>query len=142
MRRHLRHGGFTLIELLLVLVILGTLAAIVVPQLAGEGKEAKITATKATLRNIENALDRYEQHNDAYPATDLGLDALVTAPTDKPNWKGPYLKTAPKDAWNNPFSYRCPGEKNTKTFDLWSGGPDGQQGGGDDIVNWTEEAAK
>lgn len=138
-----RRGGFTLIELLLVLVILGTLAAIVVPQLAGTGKEAKITATKATIRNIENALDRFEQHNDGFPTTDEGIAALIAQPQDRKNWKGPYLKALPKDAWQNELMYVSPGENNTKTYDIWSVGPDGKDGTGDEITNWvTGEESK
>lgn len=142
-----RNTGFTLIELLLVLVILGTLAAIVVPQLAGEGKEAKLTATKNQIKIIDQALERYEQHNDKYPSTEQGLAALITQPSGDPptpGWKGPYLKSdrVPKDPWGNEYQYKSPGEKNTKSFDLWSYGPDGKQDGGDDIANWTTDDKK
>lgn len=145
LRRHSR-GGFSLIELLLVLVILGTLAALVVPNLVGQGKEAKITATKSSMRTVEQALERYEMHCSAFPTTDDGLAGLMIAPADKESsWKGPYLKKVPKDAWGNEFQYRQPGEhEGTKEFfDLWSNGPDGKEGTEDDIVNWeTDEGSK
>ena len=144
MNRHRKQAGFTLIELLLVLVILGTLAAIVVPQLAGEGKEAKITRANVEIKMLGQALDRYEMHNDAFPGTDEGLQSLISAPSEAKTWKGPYLKTdkLPTDPWGNEYQYKQPGDHNKKGYDLWSYGPDKREGGDDDIANWTTDAQK
>ncbi len=142
MNRRKRRAGFTLIELLLVLVILGTLAAIVVPRLAGEGRAAKITSTSTQIKQLGTALDRYEMHSDAYPTTDEGLTSLLTAPGELKTWKGPYLKSdkIPTDPWGNEYQYKQPGDHNKKGYDLWSYGPDGREGGDDDIANWTTDA--
>ena len=130
--------GFTLIELLLVIVIIATLAAIVVPQLAGRGEDARKSAAKAQISNFETCLDLYEADNGSYPTTAQGLDALRNEPSPKPRkWNGPYLKKdVPNDPWSNPYHYACPGTHNPRGYDLWSSGPDGQDGTQDDIVSW------
>jgi general secretion pathway protein G len=134
--------GFTLIELLLVLVILTTLTAIVLPKLSGRSKEAKVTAAKTQISQLEVALDAFEIDVSRYPTTVEGLRALVQKPTsDADGWKQPYLRREeiPKDPWGNDYVYRYPGQYNEFGYDLHSNGPDGKQGGGDDIVNWSEE---
>lgn len=137
---HSRRSGFTLIELLLVLVILTVLAAVVVPKFTRRSEQARITAARADIANIELALDAFEIDNGRYPTTQEGLTALVQQPPDLPNWRGPYLKRgAPKDPWGNPYQYRCPGQYNTDGYDLFSFGPDGQEGTSDDITNWSEQ---
>ena len=133
-----REAGFTLIELLLVVVIIGILAAIVVPKLTGRTEEAQIGATKATMTNIRTALGLYETDNGKYPAQEQGLLALIEKPTTAPEpkkWRK-YLDTStvPKDAWEHEFEYKNPGEKNPDGYDLVSSGPDGQMGNDDDIV--------
>ena len=88
--------------------------------------------------NIATALDLYELDNGQYPTTEQGLEALLVQPTSPPaaeNWRGPYLKKAPKDPWNRPYIYKSPGEHNTLDYDLASWGRDGIEGG-DDVVNW------
>ena len=140
-RRRQRHG-FTLIELLLVLVILTTLTAIVLPKLSGRSKEAKVTAAKTQISQLEVALDSFEIELSRYPTTVEGLRALVEKPSsDSEAWKQPYLRRQeiPKDPWGNDYVYRYPGQSNELGYDLSSYGPDGKQGGGDDIVNWSEE---
>jgi len=140
MRRNRRTGpgGFTLIELLLVVVIIGILAAIVVPRLTGRTEEAQIGATKATMTNIRTSLGLYETDNGKFPTQDQGLMALIIKPTAAPEpkkWRK-YLETSevPKDAWGNEFAYKNPGEKNTDGYDLISAGPDGTMGNDDDIT--------
>ena len=133
-----RRSAFTLIELLLVLVILGVLAAIVVPKLAGRGEEAKIKAAHSTVRNIDGALDMFEIDNGRYPTSDEGIKALVEAPQNVKNWKE-YLKGGlPKDPWGQDFVYRYPGQYNKSGPDVLSMGPDMKEGGNDDIDNWTK----
>ena len=126
-------SGFTLIELLLVLVILGVLAAIVVPKLVGRGNEAKITATHTSISAIKGALDLFEHDNDRYPTTDEGLLALVNNPGNLPKWHR-YMEQLPQDGWGNQFTYRL-GGSNGKDYDIVSFGADGHEGGGDDISN-------
>ncbi len=138
-----RHGGFTLIELLLVLVILVALAALVVPRITGVGKGAKIDTAKQGISFIKSALKMFEIHCDRFPTTEEGLRALVEPPGNLPGWKGPYLDPpiVPLDPWQNPYQYRCP-SRQSNDFDLYSYGPDGQDGGDDDIYSWSQPAPR
>ncbi len=132
--------GFTLIEMLLVLVILATLAAIVVPKFVGRSEQARVTATQTDIFNLETALDAFEVDGGRYPTEQEGLGALIEAPTDVDGWRGPYLKKGmPKDAWGQPYIYRQPGRHNTSGYDLFSTGPNKQEGDDDDVVNWTKD---
>lgn len=134
-----RGRGFTLIELLLVLLILTALAAIVVPRFARRSEDARITAARADIANLEVALDAFEIDIGRYPSTEEGLAALVKAPADTTAWRGPYLKRdIPNDPWGTPYVYECPGRHNTEDYDLYSFGPNKQDGGGDDIDNWSK----
>lgn len=132
--------AFTLIELMLVVIIIGVLAAMVIPRLGGRSEQARQAAAKADIEaNIATALDLYELDNGQYPATEQGLAALITRPGSlsvPENWKGPYLKKEPKDSWGRPYIYKSPGEHNAGDYDLSSLGKDGVEGGGDDVVNW------
>ena len=131
--------GFTLVELLLVLVILAVLAVVVVPKFTGRSQQAKVTAAQTDIANLEVVIDAFEVDCARYPTTEEGLRALVQQPATLPEWKGPYLKRGlPNDPWHNPYVYRCPGQNNPSGYDLYSFGPDGQEGGGDDIDNWSE----
>lgn len=125
--------GFTLLEIMVVLVIIGILMSLVVPNVIGRPDEARITVAKADLRSIANALEMYKLDNLNYPSTEQGLDALVTRPSgqpDAPNWKeGAYLKKMPLDPWGNPYQYVCPGTHGA--FDLYSLGSGGKQGQAD-----------
>jgi general secretion pathway protein G len=135
--------GFTLIELLLVMAILATLAVIVIPKFAGRSEQARVTATMTGIARVETALDAFEVDCGRYPTEQEGLTALVEVPADLDNpdlWKGPYLKDrAPKDGWGRPFVYNQPGRHNTHGVDIYSAGPNGQDGDGDDICNWPED---
>nr|WP_218649017.1 type II secretion system major pseudopilin GspG [Pseudomonas taiwanensis] len=134
-------SGFTLIEIMVVVVILGILAALVVPQVMNRPDQAKVTVAKGDIKAIGAALDMYKLDNFAYPSTQQGLEALVSRPSGNPppkNWnKDGYLKKLPIDPWGNPYQYLSPGSKGT--YDLYSLGADGKEGGSDndaDIANW------
>jgi general secretion pathway protein G len=128
--------GFTLIELLVVIVILGILAAIVVPRITGRVDEARIEATKVQIKAIKDSLEQYKLDNGFYPTTEQGLRALVEKPDSPPvptRWRQ-YLDKLPKDAWGNDFIYISPGVQ--RPFELRSLGPDGKEGTEDDIDVW------
>jgi general secretion pathway protein G len=130
-------GGFTLIELLLVLVILGILAAIVVPKFSGRTEQARRTAAQSQIATFGTALDAFEVDNGFYPKGKNGLADLVGAPRDLRNWKGPYLKgEIPMDPWGNAYVYESPGKHNPSSYDVASMGPDGRLNTEDDITNW------
>jgi general secretion pathway protein G len=132
-------AAFTLIELLLVLVILAVLAAVVVPKFTNRSEQAKITAAKTDLANLEGVLDTFEIDVGRFPTSDEGLRALVQQPPSARTWKGPYIKRGiPNDPWGNPYIYQYPGQHNTTQYDLHSMGPDGHEGG-DDIDNWSPQ---
>lgn len=138
-----RRRGFTLIELLLVLVILGILAAIVVPKFAGRTEQARLTAAKTQIATFGTALDAYEVDVGSYPKGRNGLQDLFTQPRDAQNWKGPYMKgEIPNDPWGSPYIYECPGKQNLSGYDLYSSGPDKRDGTDDDITNWRQSDDK
>ena len=137
--------GFTLIELMLVLVILATLSAIVVPKLTGHSKRAKITAAGTQISQFSVALDAFEIDTGRYPTTVEGLRALLEKPTSEADgWQGPYLSrnVVPLDPWGGEYQYRCPGQYNQDGYDLDSYGPDQKLGGEDDITNWSEDVRR
>lgn len=137
------NGGFTLIELLLVLVILGILAALVVPKFSGRTEQARTTAAQSQIATFGTALDAFEVDNGYYPKGRNGLQDLVQQPRDAQNWRGPYLKgEIPLDPWLNPYTYECPGKHNPSGYDVMSFGPDGREGGDDDITNWQQANQK
>ena len=123
-----KQSGFTLIELMVVLVILGIIMGLVVPNVVGRGDEARVDAAKADIKTIEQQLELYRLHNSHYPSTDQGLEALVSKPSGSPeakNWRGPYLKKLPKDPWDNEYGYINDGG----TPEVISYGADGTDGG-------------
>lgn len=141
--RHCR--GFTLIEIMVVVVILGILAAIVVPRFLDRPDQAKVTKARIDINGLEQALGMFKLDNGFYPSTEQGLAALVTIPeTGRIPAKyaeGGYLKQVPLDPWNNSYVYISPGLHN-KDFDLTSFGADGEPGGEGfdaDINNWELE---
>ena len=136
-----KQGGFTLIEIMVVVVILGILTALVVPQVMNRPDQAKVTVAKGDIKAIGAALDMYKLDNYTYPSTQQGLDALVEKPSGNPqpkNWnRDGYLKRVPKDPWGNEYQYLSPGTQGQ--YDLYSYGADGKQGGSElnaDIGNW------
>lgn len=130
--------GFTLVELLLVLVILGMLAALVLPKFTGRTEQARVTAAQTQIATFGTALDAFEVDTGSYPRGSDGLQQLLVAPREGTGWRGPYLKSdIPLDPWGNAYVYECPGKVNPAGYDLMSMGPDGQAGTEDDIVNGT-----
>lgn len=143
-KRVLPNGhGFTLIEIMVVVVILGILAAVVVPKIMGRPDEARIVAAKHDISTIKQALKLYKLDNTFYPSTDQGLQALITRPASEPaprNWKkGGYLEYLPKDPWDNNYIYLNPGVRGE--IDIYSRGADRAEGGtgvNSDIGSWAQ----
>ena len=130
--RALQHG-FTLIEMLVVVVILGVLAALVVPNIMSRPDQAKATVAQSDIKAISSALEIYRLDNGFYPFTQQGLEALVAVPEGEPvprNWNADgYLKSLPKDPWGRNYYYISPGEKNPNSFDIYSFGANGRPDG-------------
>ena len=137
-----RQGGFTLVEMLLVLVILATLAAVVVPKFAGRSKQAKVTAAKSQISNLEIAIDSFEIDMGYFPKGGNDLGDLIEEPNSNnvQDWHGPYLKKGiPRDPWGIDYVYDYPGKRNVGSYDISSSGPDRKTGTDDDITNWQTE---
>ena len=130
-------SAFSLIELLLVMVILVVLAAVVVPKFTGRSEQAREAAAKTDIARIGLQLDAFEIDTGRFPNNSEGVAALVQAPPNVQNWRGPYLSAMPKDPWGNPYVYQYPGTNNATSYDLYSMGPDGRAGN-DDITNWSK----
>lgn len=132
-----RAAGFTLIEVMVVVVILGILAAVLVPKVMDRPEQARIIKARQDVRALEASLNMYKLDNYVYPSTDQGLEALVEKPSTPPEpaqWKdGGYLDRMPNDPWQRPYQYLSPGTHGT--IDVYSLGPDGQPSD-DDIGNW------
>jgi len=135
-----KQQGFTLIEIMVVVVILGILAAAVVPKIMSRPEQARIEKAKHDITSLEGALNIYKLDNYQYPSTDQGLEALVQKPSGSPqprNYKkGGYIKKLNKDPWGQEYLYLSPGTHSD--IDIFSLGPDGQQSE-DDIGNWNIE---
>ncbi|HDK02707.1 MAG TPA: type II secretion system protein GspG, partial [Gammaproteobacteria bacterium] len=122
-----RQRGFTLIEIMVVVIILGIMAALIVPKIMNKPEQARVVKAKQDVRALESALDLYKLDNYVYPTTDQGLQALVQKPTQPPvppHWKaGGYLMRLPKDPWGHPYQYLNPGQHGP--IDVYSLGPSG-----------------
>lgn len=139
-----RRRGFTLIELMLVVIIIGIIAAIAVPRMAGRTQKAKLVAARADLGALTTALDGFELDAGRFPTTEEGLDALKVMPaslTKDDGWDGPYLRDIPIDPWGHNYVYRFPGERNVD-FDVYSLGQDGEEGTEDDLYTTVRHETK
>jgi general secretion pathway protein G len=140
-----RARGMTLIEILVVLVLIGIVMGIVGGNFIGQGEKAKGRAAKIEIAQIGNTLDLFKLEVGRYPSTEEGMGALVTKPStlegaEGDNWHKYIDKVEMlNDPWNHPYGYKFPGEVNTDSYDLWSNGPDRQNGTADDIRNWTTD---
>jgi general secretion pathway protein G len=141
--RPARRAGFTLVELLVVIFVIGTLAALVAPEIFRNVGTSKAVAARSQIEMFSASLDAYRLDNDAYPTTEQGLAALRREPSSGPrprHWAGPYLrKDVPLDPWGRAYVYRSPGTANAWGFDLVSYGRDGRPGGAGedrDLTSW------
>ena len=132
-------NGFSLIEILMVVVIIATLSAMVIPRLAGRSEQARNAAAKADVQvNIPTALKLYELDNGFFPTTGQGLNSLFVKPTTSPvpeNWNGPYIEKPPIDPWGRPYQYQSPGPHRPHDYDLSALGKNPKDEK-DDITNW------
>jgi general secretion pathway protein G len=135
-RNNCTRGAFTLMEVLLVLVILVVLASLAVNMFQGTQDKADKDAAAAQVGLLKRGIEMYRFHTRQFP-TDL--QELVTKPSDAKladRWGGPYMDRVARDPWDNEYQFAAPGKHNPDSFDVWSAGPDGQDGSADDIGNW------
>jgi general secretion pathway protein G len=133
-----RRRAFTLMEIILVVVIIGILAALVMPRLVGQTDKAKVNAAKTQIAILKAALSRFEADVQRFPSTAEGLQALTDRPASLPRdaaWERYLEDDIPDDPWGHPYIYRFPGVVNTDGHDLFSAGPDAKEGTEDDIGN-------
>ncbi len=137
-----KQKGFTLLEIMVVIVILGVLASMIVPNLMGNKDKADRQKVVSDVIALENALDMYKLDNGSYPSTEQGLEALVSEPSGSPeprNYREDgYIKRLPQDPWGNDYILNNPGEHGK--IDILSVGQDGEEGSDDDIGNWNLNA--
>ncbi len=144
-------AGFTLIEIMVVVVIIGLLLTVVATNVTKRLQTAEKVKSQADIQGIETAFEAYRLDNGFYPTTEQGIEALLRKPNTEPtpsNWNGPYIKghtSVPKDRWGHDYLYLIPGVHNPESYDLWTRGQDGQDGGegpNADIGNWQQEGTE
>ena len=133
-KRQHRRRGMTLIEIMVVVAILGILATAITMGVMGQLDDAKVQTARLKANEIAKAMDLYKIRNNGYPSTGEGINALVN-----PAKGQPLFDELPVDPWDNPYNYANPGTRNSRRFDVWSNGPDGESGTADDVGNWKEE---
>ena len=136
-----RSSGFTLIEIMVVVIIIGLLAAVIVPQVVNKVDEARVARAKEDIQALETGLTEYRLDNSVYPTSEQGLKALVKRPNDPAitHWNGPYVQRLNTDPWGHPYHYVYPGTHG-QPYDLFTYGPSDQPGGQGsqaEIGNWT-----
>lgn len=133
-----QQSGFTMLEMMVVIVILGIMATLVLPQIFGQREQADMQKAISDITALENAMEMYRVQNGIYPTTEQGLEALVSAPQTDPrprNYQSDgYIRRLPADPWGNEYRLLSPGQNGR--YDIFSVGPDGQPGTEDDIGNW------
>lgn len=133
-------AGFTLIEIMVVVIVIGIIAATIIPKFMSTTHDAKVSTAKSHIAELENAVERFNIHMDRYPTMEEGLKVLVEAPTgDASKWRGPYISLLRNDPWDEPYQYRVPGTHHPNGADIWSRGEDkadGGEGKAADIGNW------
>lgn len=137
--------GMTLIEIMVVVAIIAGITGLIAVNVVGRREKANIDLTRTQISNIMSALDQFKLDNHFYPGTEQGLDALVEKPSggkvaeDYP--EDGYMKKVPKDGWRNDYNYASPGTHGNQV-EVWSNGPDGEEGNDDDINSWDDEEKK
>ncbi|HVY69227.1 MAG TPA: type II secretion system major pseudopilin GspG [Verrucomicrobiae bacterium] len=139
-----RSAGFTLLEIMVVVIVIGILAATIIPQFMTTTSDAKISQAKSQVAEMEAAVERFHVQMDRYPTTEEGLKVLVEKPStdDNTHWGGPYVSQIRPDPWGTPYQYASPGTHNPSRFDLWSRGADKADGGANeaaDLGNWQSQ---
>ncbi len=125
-----RRHGFTLIEIMVVVIVLGILAATIIPKVANVSYDAKVSKARSNIAVLKSALERFYLNVDRYPTSQEGLEALVKPPAGAAQtWRGPYVEEIIPDPWGNAYEYRNPGSRGAGSYDLWSNGADGAVGG-------------
>ncbi len=135
-------AGFTLIELMVVLVIIAVITGLVAQNFIGRDQQAMRQAVQADFNTIENALQMYRLDNSHYPSNEQGLDALLNEPAGSPeprNWRGPYLRSAPRDPWGNDYDYVNHGSNRVEIISYGANGQPGGEGDDADISSLDEE---